>query len=364
MNAGVGKLSDVLFSGRMLPVVAAGAILSFLFAVNLLGAATDAAAPLIERSFDSVVTGDAAALGLGWSSSYVLANGSVIAALALSLFTADIATTTQLFLLVVGSRLGAAAVVVFIGALDYAQQRIGSLQKAVSMGVLTFLLTHSIYVPVTVLGYVGLPYVGESLQTLSRDWSPDVPTLGVFDAVTGALTASLGAGLSFALAVGLLLGSLKLFDRILAHVETSTLRNRFFDHLQRTWLSFVIGLLVTGVTTSVAFSLGVIVPLYNRGYIERGELIPYVLGANLGTLFDTLLVALVLESATGTAVVLEILAVATLVTLVALVGHDRYSALVVAADDVLLEDRRVFVAFVVSLVVVPLALLFVPTLLG
>jgi sodium-dependent phosphate cotransporter len=114
------------------------------------------------------------------------------------------------------------------------------------------------------------------------------------------------------------------------------------------------------MTTSVAFSLGVIVPLYNRGYVEREELIPYVLGANIGTLIDTLVVAVVLESAVGTAVVLELLAIATLLTLGALLVHDTYSRVIVAIDERLLEDRRVFLAFVLFLLVVPLALLLVP----
>jgi sodium-dependent phosphate cotransporter len=52
------------------------------------------------------------------------------------------------------------------------------------------------------------------------------------------------------------------------------------------------------------------------------------------------------------------------VTLTALAVHGRYSRLVTAVDDRLLEDRRLFVAFVLSLLVGPLALLFVPMAIG
>jgi sodium-dependent phosphate cotransporter len=347
-----------------LPVGVLGAITLFLFAVQLLGTATVAAAPVLERVFHRFVNGDPAALGLSWFGAYVLGNGSVIAALALSLFTADILTAEQLFLALAGSRLGAAAIVVFIGALDYVQKRAYTLQKAVSMGLLTFLLTHSIYVPVTLLGYVGLPYLRGSLLTASDGWRLGIPTPELLEPLTRTITTSFGPPASFVLAIAVLLGSLKLFDRFLASVDTTTLRRRFFRHFERTWLSFVIGLVVTVATTSVAFSLGVIVPLYNRGYVERDELIPYVLGANLGTLFDTLVVAIVLESPVGTAVVLVLLLIATLVTLTALAVHGRYSRLVTAVDDRLLEDRRLFVAFVLSLLVGPLALLFVPMAIG
>ncbi|AZH24811.1 sodium:phosphate symporter [Haloplanus aerogenes] len=351
---------DRLASSRLLPIVALGGIVLFLFAVRLLGTATDAAAPLIERVFVRIVVGDAAALGLGWLGAYVLANGSVIAAVAVSLFTADIVSPPQLFLLVAGSRLGAAAIVVFVGTLDYVQKAEYSLRKSVSMGLLTFLLTLSIYLPVTVIGYLALPSLQGPFRAVSRGWSIDPTPLAVFDPLTVAITTRIGPLLSVLLAVAVLFGSLNLFDRLLGTVDTTTLRQHVFSHFQRTSVSFVLGLVVTGVTTSVAFSLGVIVPLYNRGYVERDELIPYVLGANLGTLLDTLLVAVVLDSAIGVAVVLELLVIATVVTLGALAVRGPYSRFVVAVDERLLTDRSAFLAFVALLVLAPLALLLVP----
>jgi len=355
-------VGDRFWTDRLVPVGALAVVVLFLFAVQLLGTATDAAAPALQRAVDAAVVGDPSAVGLSWLAAYGLGNGSVVAAVSLSLFTADLLSTAQLFLMVAGSRLGAAAIVVFIGALDFVQKRRFSLQESVSMGVLTFLLTHSIYLPATVLGYLALPVVTRpgGHPSLSLAASP----LELFDPLTAAITDAIGPALAFVLAVGLLFGSLTLFDRLLGRVDTGTLRDRLFSHLQRTWLSFLIGLFVTTLTTSVAFSLGVIVPLYNRGYVERDELVPYVLGANLGTMFDTLVVAVVLESGVGVAVVLTLLVAATLVTGLALAGHGRYGRAIAAADDRLLTDRRFFAAFVASLVLVPLALVVGPLVLA
>jgi sodium-dependent phosphate cotransporter len=349
-----------LSASRLLPVGVAAVLALFLVSVQLLGAATEAAAPFLERLFGRVLVGDATALGLGWLGAYALGNGSVIAALSLSLFTAGLVSASQLFLLIAGSRLGAAAIVVFVGVLDYAQKERYTVQESVRMGVLTFLLTHSIYLPVTLLGYLALPVVHDRVVTASVDWSPSIRPLSWTAPLTDAITTRLGPMPSVLLAVALLFGSLRLFDRLLSRVDTATIRSRFFSHFERTWVSFAIGLFVTGASTSVAFSLGVIVPLYNRGYVERDELVPYVLGANLGTLFDTLVVALVLESAVGVALVLELLGMACLVTVGALLVHDRYSRLVVAVDDRLLVDRRAFVAFALALLLCPLLLVVVP----
>lgn len=119
-------------------------------------------------------------------------------------------------------------------------------------------------------------------------------------------------------------------------------------------------MVITGVTTSVAFSIGVIVPLYNRQYVRRNEILPYILGANIGTLLDTLVVAYVLDTALGIAVVVLVMGLTTLLTLVVLVAYAPYAGFVDTAQDRLLEDRRYFVAFALLLGGVPIALLLLP----
>jgi sodium-dependent phosphate cotransporter len=338
---------------------AAATVLLFLFAVRLLGAATEAAAPLLGRLLRRVVVADATALGLGWLGAYALANGSVVAALGLSLFDAGLLSTAQLLLVVAGSRLGAAAVVLFIGALDHLQHGADPVRESVGLGLLAFLLTHTVYLPVTALGSLALPALVRPVATGGHGWALDGWSLALLDPVTEAIAAAIGPGPSFALAVAALFGSLRLFDRVLSGVDTATVRDRL-SVLERPLLAFGAGLLVTGLTTSIAFSLGVVVPLYNRGYVRREELVPYVLGANIGTLFDTLLVAVVLGSTVGFAVVLVLLAVALLATLAVLAAIGEYSRIVLRSHDRLLADRRLFLGFVVALVVVPLALVVVP----
>lgn len=176
--------------------------------------------------------------------------------------------------------------------------------------------------------------------------------------------SAIGPGRSLLLAVAALFGSLKLFDRVLSRIGQQALRDRLLTRFERPWLSFALGLVVTGLTTSITFSLGVLVPLYNRRYIEREELVPFVLGANIGTLLDTLAVALVLGAPTGIAVVLAVIALATSVTLVALSALGPYRRWIGAADDRLLADRTVFVGFVAVLVLLPVGLLVLPAMAG
>ena len=67
---------------------------------------------------------------------------------------------------------------------------------------------------------------------------------------------------------------------------------------------FLLGLVVTAVTMSVSVSVGILVPLSARGYIRRENLIPYMLGANISTLVDTLAAGVLLGDPRATSVVL------------------------------------------------------------
>lgn len=332
----------------------------FLFSIRLLGSATEALSPLLARYLQLAVVGDVSALGAGWLATYATTNGSVVAALSLSLFNADLVTRPQLFLMVAGSRLGAAAFLVIVGVLDYLHRPGQSLVDVNRMGILSFLLTHSIYLPVTVLGYALLRVTdlripgARGLEVVEFGWALPLPP------VAARLTALLGPLATFLLGLFLLFAGLTLFNRALRELGTEGLRRRYLGGLRNTGVSFALGLVVTGLTFSISFSVGVVVPLYNRGYIERREIIPYVLGANVGTLVDTLIVALVLESGAGVATVLVLVLTAVLVTFVALVFHDEYCRLVDLAQDRLVDDPRALAAFLALLVLVPVALLLGP----
>lgn len=332
----------------------------FLFSIQLLGTVTEAMAVPLREVFGRYVAGDGRTLGVSWVATYLLANGSVVAALSVSLFKADVISTTQLYLMVAGSRLGAAAIVVLIGALDYLQKRRYTLGKGIGLGVLTFLLTHTIYLPTTMLGYLALPRLEAELGVLGRQLELSARPFAGLDPVTGAIVDGLGHAPSLVLSIVVLLGALNLFDRVLRRVDTRWLRRRLFRLFRGRFVALLMGILLTGITTSVAFSLGVFVPLYNRGYLDRRKVVPYVLGANIGTLFDTVVVAVVLESSVGVTIVLSFLAIGTLFTIGALLLFEEYFDFVDALQTRIVEDRRFLAAFLLVLGVGPVLLAIVP----
>ncbi len=67
---------------------------------------------------------------------------------------------------------------------------------------------------------------------------------------------------------------------------------------------FAIGSGVAFVTMSVSVALTVLVPAVAKGFLRRRQAIPYIAGANVTTLADTLLTAVLLGNADAVRVVL------------------------------------------------------------
>lgn len=337
-------------------IVGPAAVLGFVVAVQLLGGATATLAPLIEPALRRSLEPAVAGLGAAWLLAYATLNGSVVAALAISLAEVGLVSGRELFLLVVGSRLGAAGMVVVVGAIDHLQRRDEPLRESVALGLLTFLVTDSIYLPVALLGYVTLPFVAATSPSrfvwLDPLAIPMAPIVALVEWTVGAV----GGPAALVLAVALFVASLRALDRLFVRLDAESVEAAIVHVLANRWRSFAVGLVATAVTTSVAVSIGIAVPLYNRGIVSRRQMVPYVLGASLGTLSDTLLVAVVLGSTAGVLTVVHLFAVGLAVTLIALAGFDRYVAAIDRIVDRLLADVRLFDAFFVLLVAVPLGL--------
>ncbi|AUV81697.1 sodium:phosphate symporter [Salinigranum rubrum] len=309
-------------------------VLCFLFAVRLLGTATGALTPTLQRFVAANHVSALPALGTGWLVATLLGNETVVAAVSLSLHASGLLTASQLLLLVVGSRLGATGIVLVVGALDALRGRavaagttvgVGS---SLELGLLASGLTAVVYLPTAVGGYLLLRWLRvDSLDGVTAALGRGVAGHGVtvptvFEPVAASVIEWVGAPLAAAGAVVLLFVSLDVADRVLDSVDGDRVRAWVTTGLDNRWRAGAVGFVVTALTTSVAFSLGIVVPLYSRGYLDRRETAPYVLGANVGTLADTLVVAMLLGDGGGVVAVVAVGVVASAITLVVLLALD------------------------------------------
>jgi sodium-dependent phosphate cotransporter len=334
---------------------AASSIFVFVFGLQLLGESTQAVASSIEGLIRALVTGDLSALGAGWFIAYLVLNGATSAAIGIAFLESGLVTASNAFMMIAGSRLGASFIVVFIGALEYVQGKNPDLRDSCSVGILQFLTTYAAYIPAILLGYLILRVFDTSILAVSAPASFQYGLDLIFGGVTSLISSHLGPVTMFLSSVGVLVWSLQMFDRGFKGISEEKFRSKYlrFQFTNR-WVAFGMGAAITLVTTSVALSVGIIVPLYNRGYFRRKEIIPYLMGANITTMISSIMAAAVMESKGGMMSALLLTLTVFLTTLGILLVYDRfYSLLKRAFDGIMLKDRYLL-GFTAVLVLIPL----------
>lgn len=339
-------------------IYASTALFGFILALQLLGESTQVLAPLIEDYLRHYIASDFSALGLGWIAAYIVLNGATSAAIGIALFESNLINISQLFMVVGGSRLGAAFIVVFIGFLEYIQGKNNSLGDSCSVGILTFLLTYTVYIPAIILGFFFLR--GWELEFLESSGPLflrySLTTL--FSPIVDLISQISPSSVTFFGSILLLVASLKQFDKAFKGLGKEKMREDYMRFLiTNKWVAFGIGAFITLVTTSVALSLGIIVPLYNKGYLKRQEIIPYILGANVTTMISSIIAAIVMDSIIGMKAVLVLTITITVVTLLVLLVYDEYYKLVKRSFDSIISTERKLLTFCALLVVMPLLLI-------
>jgi magnesium-transporting ATPase (P-type) len=333
--------------------IASFAIALFLFvlAIQLMKEGAKALAPALSDSplFSNAIS----TLGAGWLGAYVVLSGSPIAAVALSLYVGGAATELQTFTMLSGSRLGASFVVLLVGFLYSLRNRGRNRGESIGMGVLALSLTAVVYVPGMLLGYGIL----KSGMLDGIRWSASGDVLSVVDVIWGpaldALTRLPGWTL-LPLGLGIILLSFRLLDSVLPQLDGERHGSGKGAWMKRPWPMFGLGCLVATLTLSVSVALTLLVPLASRGYIKREESIPYIMGANITTLADTLVAAMILGSPVAVQIVLAEAIAVSIVSLfyLALVYGPLVRSIMALDDWVVSSNRRLWL-FVAILFVLP-----------
>jgi solute carrier family 34 (sodium-dependent phosphate cotransporter) len=338
---------------RLTLKVATFAVALFLFvlAIQLMKEGAKALAPTLDDSplFSNAVS----TLGFGWLGAYIVLSGSPIAAVALSLFAGGATTELQTFSMLSGSRLGASFVVLLVGFLYALRNRGRNRGESIGMGVLALSLTAVVYVPGMLIGYGIL----KSGLLDGIHWSASHDVLSIVDVIWGPaidfLTRLPGWTL-LPIGLGLILLAFRLLDHVLPQLDGERHGSDKGSWMKRPWPMFGLGCLVATLTLSVSVALTLLVPLASRGYITRRESIPYIMGANITTLADTLVAAMILGSAVAVQIVLaEAIAVSIVSLFYLALLYGPLTRGIMALDDWVVSTNKRLWLFVAILFVLP-----------
>lgn len=310
--------------------------------MRLLGAGTGRLAGWVAAWLPDLVAGPASATGSAWLASYVLMSGSLVAALAVSMHANGLVSATGLFLLVAGGRLGASGVIILMGGMTSLRHDRAPLRQSTRLGMLASIVSLSVYGPIVAGGAAWSAWKGEPLAIPGPATTPPPELLGL-----GMMVASLA----------LLWLSLWMLDKAVARMDRHWFRSRWGRRLVRPEIGFLVGMIATAASASITVSVGALVPLYNQGLLTRREVVPYILGASVGTLSDTLLIAAALGSWDSFVTLVILGACAALVSLSIMAGLPLFTRAIEWLMERITHSTAAFWLAASALLAVPLAML-------
>jgi sodium-dependent phosphate cotransporter len=327
----------------------------FILAITMMKEGARGLVPLLENVF--AVSSIPNSLGFGWLSAYIIMSGSPVAASVLTFFDAGVLDELNTYAMITGSRIGASFIVLFIGFLYVLRGR--NLASSLSMGLLSLMVTATTYLPSFFIG----------MYLLRVGWLDDVQLQfgvllnAVIDGIINPFVALVSdlfpTWAVFLLGLGIILVSFKLFDMCLpqmslAHSQIGQVSRIIYHPL----VMFALGAAITMISMSVSLSLSILVPLSNRGFIRRENVIPYIMGANVTTFVDTLLAAALLDNPNAFTIVLVGMVGITLVSIVTLVMlHHSYRYFALKFVDWVTANKRNMAIFMVIILVSPIVLI-------
>lgn len=355
MRRDIGPILARTVSAVRWAATLAAALFLFVFAIQAMKGGAKAVAPSLQGSvfFGSGV----ATLGAGWIGAYLVLSGSPIAAVSLGLFSGGAITPFRTFTMLSGSRLGASFIVLLVGFLYAVRNRDADRRESIGMGVLALSLTAIVYLPGMLIGYTLLQ---QGVLDAVR-WHASSEALSIVELIWGPaldlFRSLVPVGLQVPAGLGIILLSFRFLDAALPQVdaEHAEARRHWMEHR---WRMFLLGCIVATLTLSVSVALTVLVPLASRGYVRRDTAIPYIMGANITTLADTLVAAMLTGNAVAVQIVLAEAIGVTIVSLLYLsIGYERIRAAILGFDDWVVGTNRRLTVFVGGLFVLPAVLL-------
>jgi sodium-dependent phosphate cotransporter len=262
-------------------------------------------------------------------------------------------------MMLTGSRLGAAFVVLVTAVIYAFRGGRGKRWAPVSTAIITLSATALIAVPAAV--------VGSAILSWDRFHALEVHAPVVFvdliDATYGGIVAraeELPAGAVFIGGLAVLLVSFKIIDSVLPQLDDQSLSGSRSRWLQRKWPMFGLGCLVALVTMSVSIALAVLVPLVTRKYVQRDAIIPYIMGANITTLGDTMVAAFALDSPAAVRIVLaHVIATTVLSVLILAFLYEPTRRAIWWFQRQFMESRARLACFTAALFAIPVTIILV-----
>jgi Na+/phosphate symporter len=234
----------------------------------------------------------------------------------------------------------------------------------VSTAVMALCTTAMIYIPAAIIGFSLLRW--NTFHSMNIHFGGQFSDL--IDVVYGGILERVEtwpAALVFLGGLGVLLVTFKLIDSVMPEMDSEAMSESRLAWLRNKWPMFGLGCLVALVTMSVSVALTVLVPRVAKGYVKREDILPYVMGANITTLGDTMLAAFALNSPAAVRIVLaEVIATSILSMILLAFFYPQIRRGIWRFQRMVVKSKPRLATFTAALFLVPVTIVLVSGLAG
>ncbi|MBI5754987.1 hypothetical protein HZA41_02090 [Candidatus Peregrinibacteria bacterium] len=370
----------VRFSTRIIAV--ALFLLTFILAIEFIKVGIEPFSDTLREYIKQYVNSSLASMGIGWFTSFLTVNSTSIAVLGMNLVGHDILNFDEGFYLILGSRIGSAAVILFLGIIFYLKGQ--SYRRSINVGLLTFLAILSTSLLAIFFGKIlHLLKIDENMAQALHSPGQGPMTKFISESFTHNIAAislsQIGPVLTFLIGFIMVILVIELLNKVFYIIdfsehdfEKNPFRYQLSKLLRTRFFAFLMGTIIGALTLSITVTLSILIPLYthetlvskikelfnkNTSLASR-MLIPYALGANLGSFLDTFVFAKISGSTIGLTLAYNVFLSSLFSILLLFLIYRIWSDIMIRISNWALSRPAYLPEIIILLITFPLLLIF------
>lgn len=333
-------------------------------------------------SLTNYLTSPLKSLGIGWLASFVIFSGAPIAVLSGHFLTHGILEPNSVFYLILGSRIGLAAIIFFLGLIFFLKGK--NYYHSAKLGLIAFLISISVAFLATILGkIVSFLQIDQFFGNLLFSDKMNLLDRFLSEGSLGEIAARFSIdnlGPVFTVIIGLILivVLIELLERVFYILEfkkhsfhKSRHKKTILRFLKKPHYAFLTGLCITALTLSSIVSITLLIPFYSHesmrerlkdllkeGTIAQRILIPYIMGALLGSYIEIFIFTKISGNYLSSGVVFNAFFSSLLALGFLALIFRLYSDLIVKISNWMLSHKSYLPELIILLFILPLLLIF------
>lgn len=282
----------------------------FVLSIGMIKRASGFFAPSI-RDYLYGTIGPIKAIALGWFTTAIAQSSGAVSSVVVTFTGNNILDIPTSIYILVGASLGTTITALIISLITVSSKR-RYFRHGFEIGLCYTIYSAFLIVIVFVLEYflgffstVSLFLAGLLQDKIKYLQIPDLIGL-ITDPITSVLFDKFNVLLLFLFSFLVLIFTLRFISKSIVSVLGGEDKARIFinNHFDSKVKAYFIGMILTALVFSSSITIGLLVPLAVAQLIGLRRSIPFILGADLGTMTDTILVALIVGKTSSLAVAL------------------------------------------------------------